>query len=62
MSVAGDRFDELRELSTTAGDKASQAIGMAGQLMDHVYHDRMREASRLASEASALAESVGNAT
>jgi hypothetical protein len=62
MSVAGDRFDELRELCTTAGDKASRAIGMAGQLMDHVYHDRMHEASRLASEAWALAESVGDAT
>ncbi|MGO9928015.1 MAG: AAA family ATPase, partial [Mycobacterium sp.] len=28
--VAGDRFEELRELCTAAGDKASLAIGMAG--------------------------------
>jgi predicted ATPase len=35
-NVAGDRFDELRELCTAAGDKASLAIGMAGLVMDHV--------------------------
>ena len=62
VNVAGDRFDELRELCTAAGDKASLAIAMAGLVMDHVYHDRLREASRLASEAFALAESVGDAT
>ena len=33
--VAGDRFDELRELCTAAGDKASLAIAMAGLVMDH---------------------------
>ena len=62
MNVAGDRFEELRELCTAAGDKASLAIGMAGLVMDHVMQDRVREASRLASEAMALIESVGNAT
>jgi class 3 adenylate cyclase len=62
MTVAGDRFDELRELCAAAGDKASLAIGMAGLLMDHVYQDRMREASRLASDAWTLAESVGDPT
>jgi class 3 adenylate cyclase len=62
VSVAGGRFDELRELCTAAGDKASLAIGMAGLVMDHVYHDRIREASQLASEAWALIESVGDAT
>ena len=60
MNVAGDRFDELRELCTAAGDKASLAIGMAGLVIDHAYHDRIREASRLASEAMALIESVGD--
>jgi hypothetical protein len=60
--VAGARFDELRELCTAAGDKASLAIAMAGLLMDHLNQDRMREASRLASEAFALAESVGDPT
>ena len=49
--VAGDRFDELRELCAAAGDKASLAIAMAGLVMDHAYQDRMREASQLASEA-----------
>jgi len=61
-NVAGDRFDELRELCTAAGDKASLAIGMAGLVMDYVFQDRMREASRLASEAVALIESLGDAT
>ena len=60
--VAGDRFDELRELCTAAGDKASLAIAMAGLVMDHAYQDRLREASRLASEAWELTESVGDAT
>jgi hypothetical protein len=61
-NVAGDRFEELLELCTAAGDKASLAIGMTGLLVDHAYHARMREASRLASEAVALIESVGDPT
>ncbi len=60
--VVGDRFDELRELCAAAGDKASLAIAMAGLVMDHAFQGRMREASQLASEAMALAESVGDAT
>ncbi len=60
--VAGDRFDELRELCTAAGDKASLAIAMAGLVMDHLYQGRMREGSQLASEAWELAEAVGDAT
>jgi hypothetical protein len=55
---AGDRFDELRQLCTAAGEKASLAIAMAGLVIDHAYHDRIREASRLASEAMALIESI----
>ena len=62
MNVAGDRFEELRELCTAAGDKASLAIAMAGLVMDHAYRGRMREASRLASEAWALIESIGDPT
>ena len=62
VNVAGDRFDELRELCTAAGDKASLAIAMAGLVMDHAYQGRMREASQLASEAMALIESVGDPT
>ena len=61
-NVAGARFDELRELCTAAGDKASLAIAMAGLVMDHAYQDRMREASQLASEAMALIESIGDPT
>jgi hypothetical protein len=60
--VAGARFDELRELCTAAGDKASLAISMAGLVADHALQDRLREASQLASEAVALAESVGDPT
>jgi class 3 adenylate cyclase len=62
MDVAGDRFEELRELCTAAGDKASLAIGMAGLVEDHVQQDRVPEASQLASEAMALIESVGDPT
>jgi class 3 adenylate cyclase len=62
VNVAGARFDELRELCTAAGDKASLAIGMAGLVIDHVFQDRLREASRLASEAWALIESIGDPT
>ena len=62
MDVAGDRFEELRQLCTAAGDKASLAIGMAGLVVDHGFHDRVREASLLASEAMALIESFGDPT
>ena len=62
VNVAGDRFDELRELCAAAGDKASLAIAMAGLVMDHAFRDRMREASQLASEAWTLIESIGDAT
>jgi len=62
LNVAGDRFEELRELCAAAGDKASLAIGMAGLVADHANQDRMREASQLASEAWALIESIGDPT
>ena len=55
-------FDELRELSTLAGDKASLAMAMAGQVMNHWLHARVREASALASELMALIESVADPT
>jgi class 3 adenylate cyclase len=60
--VAGDRFEELRELCTAAGDKASLAIGMAGLVMDLASQDRVSEASQLASETWDLIESVGDPT
>jgi hypothetical protein len=62
VDVAGARFDELRELCTATGDKASLAIAMAGLVMDHVFQGRVWEASQLASEAVALIESVGDPT
>ncbi|MGA3257239.1 MAG: cyclase, partial [Mycobacterium sp.] len=58
--VSDARFEELRELCAAAGDKASLAIGMAGLVADHVFQDRMREASQLASEHMALIESLGD--
>ena len=61
-NVAGDRFEELRQLCAAAGDKASLAIAMAGLVIDHAFQDRIREASQLASEAMALIESVGDPT
>ncbi len=61
-NVAGDRFDELRELCSAAGDKASLGIATAGLVVGYTHQDRVREASQLASEAWALAESVGDAT
>jgi predicted ATPase len=42
VNVAGDRFDELRELCTAAGDKASLAIAMAGLVMDYAFQGRVR--------------------
>ncbi|MGB7164154.1 MAG: adenylate/guanylate cyclase domain-containing protein [Mycobacterium sp.] len=61
-NVAGDRFDELRQLCAAAGDKASLAIASAGLLVDHAFQGRTREASQLASEAMALIESLGDPT
>ena len=62
VNVADAHFDELRQLCAAAGDKASLAIGTAGLVMDHAYQGRIREASRLASEAMALIESLGDPT
>ncbi len=60
LNVAADRFDELRELCTAVGDKASLAIAMAGLVGYHAHQDRVRDASQLASEAWALIESIGD--
>jgi class 3 adenylate cyclase len=62
LNVAGARFDELRQLCTAAGDKASLAVAMAGLVAGHVFQDRLREASQLASEAIGVIESVGDPT
>jgi AAA ATPase domain len=60
-NVAGARFEELRQLCTAAGDKASLAIAMAGLVADHALQGR-REESQLASEHMALIESIGDPT
>jgi hypothetical protein len=54
------RFEELRELCAEAGDKASLAVGMAGLVLERMSQGRVLEASQLASECMALAESVGD--
>jgi class 3 adenylate cyclase len=59
---AGARFDELRQLCAITGDKAPLAVAMAGLVMDHAYRGRIYEASKLASEAMALVESLGDPT
>jgi hypothetical protein len=59
---AGARVDELRQLCAVTGDKAPLAVAMAGLVMDHAYQGRIREASKLASEAMALIESLGDPT
>jgi class 3 adenylate cyclase len=61
-NISGSRFEELRELCTATGDKASLVSGMAGLVMEHVLHARVREASVLASEYMALLESIGDPT
>ena len=54
------RFEELRDLCTQADDKASLATGMAGMTVEHVLHNRLLDASRLASEYMAVVESIGD--
>jgi class 3 adenylate cyclase len=54
------RFEELRELCSLADDKASLAMGMAGQVMNLFLHARVREASALASELMGLIEAIAD--
>jgi class 3 adenylate cyclase len=60
--ISDGLFEELRELCTAGGDKMSLAAGMVGLMLEHIRHGRVREASRLASETMALAESIGKPT
>ena len=59
-SVADTGFDELRDLCTAAGDKLSLAIGMQGLLAALTFNDRHSEAAQLATECTALIESIGD--
>jgi adenylate cyclase len=61
-SIAATGFDELRGLCTAADDKVSLAIGMTGYIMALTFHNRFREAARVASEQSELLESIGDPT
>ncbi len=54
------RFEELRELCSLAGDKASLAMGMAGQVLTLWDHARVQEASALASELVTLVEAIAD--
>ena len=60
--IAGTRFEELQELCTTAGDKASLAIGMAGLIGDYMTRGQIHESVELAFELMALLESIGEPT
>jgi len=53
-------FDELRDLASAAGDKASLAMGMAGLVPGLLVRARYRESSQLASEFTSLVESIGD--
>ncbi|HUO39252.1 MAG TPA: adenylate/guanylate cyclase domain-containing protein [Mycobacterium sp.] len=61
-SVADTGFDELRDLCTAADDKVSLAIGTTGFIMALTFHNRFREAARVASQLSDLLESIGDPT
>jgi hypothetical protein len=61
--IAGTRFEELQELCTAAGDKASLAIGMAGVIGDLTTRGHMmHESLELVFELTALVESIGDPT
>src|ERR1700738_3344207 len=52
-------LEELREITATAGDKKSLAVGMAGHLNTLTFNSRHREAVDTAAEFAALVESIG---
>ncbi len=60
MDMSGDRFEELRELCSAAGDNTSFAMAMPGLVGELMNHGRVLEASRVATENEALAESIGD--
>ncbi len=55
-----DRFAELQDLCSTAGDTVSLAIAMTGLAAELFYAGRSREATRRVSEQMALLESIGD--
>jgi len=53
-------FQELRALTTAAGDKKSLAVGMAGHLTTLTFNAHHRKAAGMASEFATLVESIGD--
>jgi adenylate cyclase len=51
-------FDELRELCTTSGNRASLAAGLSGAMLSLTMANRHHDAARLASEQIALFDSA----
>ena len=60
--IAGTRFEELKELCTAAGDKASLAIAMAGLIADLMTRGHIHGSVELTAELTALLESIGDPT
>jgi adenylate cyclase len=59
-SIADTGFDELRDLCSAAGDTVSLAIGMSGLMSTLVFHNRYREAARLAMDCNRLVASIAD--
>jgi adenylate cyclase len=52
-------FEELREPCISAGDTISLAFGMAGLLTGLIFHNRLFDAARVATECGELVQSMG---
>jgi len=61
-TVPDTEFAELRELTGAADDKVSLTIGMAGLLPSLSFNDRIAESAQLATECTAMIESIGDPT
>jgi adenylate cyclase len=59
-SVEEIGFEELRELCTAAGDQISLAFSEVGMLTALIFHNRFRDAARVAFDCSKLLESIGD--
>jgi adenylate cyclase len=55
-------LDELHELTTSAGDRGSLAVGLAGVLSLLTFNGRFGESARLAGVLAELLESIGDPT